>query len=80
LRAGEDSSDSSSDSDEDLQLADNESGLEVMANGSAETFPLRGNPKSIPETWVRGTTDMVDPDGKVAKIDRKMPNNPDRSR
>jgi len=80
LRAGEDSSDSSSDSDEDLQLADNESGLEVMANGSAETFPLRGHPKSIPATWVRGTTDMVDPDGKVAKIDRKMPNNPDRSR
>jgi len=51
-----------------------------MANGTPEVFPLRGNPKSIPATWVRGTTDMVDPDGKVAKIDRKMPNNPDRSR
>jgi hypothetical protein len=59
---------------------DNEAGLEVMANGSAETFPLRGNPKAITATWARGTVDMVDPDGKVADINRTMINNPDRSR
>jgi len=51
-----------------------------MANGSAETFPLRGHPTKIESTWVRGTVDMVDPDGKVAKIDRKVTNDPDRSR
>jgi len=51
-----------------------------MANGTPEVFPLRGNPKSIPATWARGTVDMVDPDGKVADIKRKMPNNPDVSR
>jgi hypothetical protein len=51
-----------------------------MANGTNEVFPLRGHPKAIPATWARGTTDMVDPDGKVSKIDRKMPNNPDKSR
>jgi hypothetical protein len=63
-----------------VQLEDNESGLEVMANGTAETFPLRGHPKSVPATWARGTVDMVDPDGKVADIKREMPNNPDKSR
>ena len=51
-----------------------------MANGSAETFPLRGHPTSLEQTWSRGTTDMVDSDGKVAKIDRKDPENPDKSR
>jgi len=51
-----------------------------MANGTPEVFPIRGNPKAITATWERGTTNMVDPDGKVAKIDRKMDNNPDRSR
>ena len=63
-----------------IQLEDNDAGLELMANGTPETFPLRGHKKSVPETWARGTVDMVDPNGKVAKIDRKMPNNPDRSR
>ena len=63
-----------------VQLGDNDAGLELMANGTPETFPLRGHKKSVPETWARGTVDMVDPNGKVAKIDRKMPNNPDRSR
>jgi hypothetical protein len=51
-----------------------------MANGTPEVFPLRGNPKAITATWARGTVDMVDPDGKVTDILRKMPNNPDRSR
>jgi hypothetical protein len=27
-----------------------------MANGTPETFPLRGNSKAIEATWVRGTT------------------------
>ena len=63
-----------------IQLEDNEAGLELMANGTPETFPLRGNPKTVPETWARGTVNMVDPNGKVAKIDRKVDNNPDRSR
>ena len=51
-----------------------------MANGTAEVFPLRGNPKAITATWERGTTNMVDPDGKVADIARTMVNNPDKSR
>jgi len=51
-----------------------------MANGTPEVFPLRGNPKAIAATWARGTVDMVDPDGKLAKIDRDMPVNPDVSR
>jgi len=51
-----------------------------MANGTPEVFPLRGNPKAIAATWARGTVDMVDPDGKLAKIDRDMPGNPDVSR
>lgn len=39
---------SSSDSEDDfIQTKDNEAGLEVMANGSAETFPLRGNPRTV---------------------------------
>lgn len=63
-----------------VQIGDNESGLEVMANGTPETFPLRGNPKTVQQTWARGTVDMVDPDGKVADIKREMPNNPDKSR
>jgi len=28
-----------------------------MANGTPETFPLRGNAKTIESTWVRGTVD-----------------------
>jgi len=63
-----------------IQLEDNDAGLELMANGTPEIFPLRGNPKSVPSTWARGTVDMVDPNGKVADINRKMPNNPDKSR
>jgi len=51
-----------------------------MANGTPEVFPLRGHPKAVPATWARGTVDMVDPDGKVANINRKVENNPDRSR
>jgi len=51
-----------------------------MANGGIEVFPLRGHPKAIAATWARGTTDMVDDDGKVADIARDMPNNPDKSR
>ena len=39
-----------------------------MANGGTEVFPLRGHPKAIAATWARGTTDMVDDDGKVADI------------
>ena len=63
-----------------IQLGDNEAGLELMANGTPEVFPLRGHPKSVPSTWARGTVDMVDPDGKVADIKREMPENPDKSR
>ena len=51
-----------------------------MANGTPEVFPLRGNPKSIPATWARGTVDMVDPDGGIAKADHNKGNNPDVSR
>ena len=51
-----------------------------MANGGIEVFPLRGHPKAIAATWARGTTDMVDDDGKVADISRDMSNNPDKSR
>jgi len=32
------------------------------------------------KTWERGTTNMVDDNGKVLPIDREMPNNPTRSR
>ena len=39
-----------------IQRGDNISGLEIMANGTPETFPLRGNAKAIEATWVRGTT------------------------
>jgi len=38
------------------QKGDNISGLEIMANGTPEVFPLRGNAKKIEDTWVRGTT------------------------
>jgi len=51
-----------------------------MANGTPEVFPLRGNPKAVAATWARGTVDMVDPNGEVAKIGRDMPENPDKSR
>jgi hypothetical protein len=51
-----------------------------MANGTPEVFPLRGHPKAIAATWERGTTNMVDPDGKVLNTDRDMPENPDKSR
>jgi len=42
-----------------LNKGDNISGLEIMANGTPETFPLRGHPTSIEKTWVRGTTDSA---------------------
>ena len=38
---------------------DNLSGLEIMANGTPEVFPLRGNAKKIEDTWVRGTTNSA---------------------
>jgi len=50
-----------------------------MANGTPEVFPLRGNPKAVAATWARGTVDMVDPNGKVADINRNI-ENPDTSR
>ena len=32
---------------------DNISGLEIMANGTPEVFPLRGHPMKIEDTWGR---------------------------
>jgi hypothetical protein len=66
MDSGSDSS--SSDSDEDVQVGDNEAGFETIANGTPEAFELRGHPKNIEETWGRGTVDMVDPNAKVADI------------
>ena len=64
-----------------IQLADNDSGIETMANGTPEDFSnVRGFPKEITKTWARGTTDMVDSDAGVADINRKMVNNPDAAR
>ena len=40
-----------------MRRGDNISGLEIMANGTPEVFPLRGNPTKVEATWVRGTTD-----------------------
>ena len=51
-----------------------------MANGTPEVFPLRGNPKAITATWARGTVDMVDPNGGIAKADHNKDANPDTSR
>ena len=80
MDSGSDSS--SSDSDEDVQVGDNEAGIETMANGTPEDFSnVRGFPKAITDTWLRGTaTDKVNPDGKVDDINRKVGNNPDTSR
>ena len=64
-----------------IQLEDNEAGLENQANGTPIDFTnVRGNPSSIEKTWSRGTTDMVDSDGKVSDIGREMKENPDVSR
>ena len=80
MDSGSDSS--SSDSDEDVQVGDNEAGIETMANGTPEDFSnVRGFPKAITDTWLRGTaTDKVDPNGKVLSITRDIPGNPDISR
>ena len=51
-----------------------------MANGTKEIFPLRGNPKAITATWARGTVDMVDPNGGIAKDNHNGDANPDTSR
>jgi hypothetical protein len=52
-----------------------------MANGTPETFPLRGHPRTLQQIWSHNSAvDGVDSNGKVADIKRKMPNNPDRSR
>jgi len=42
-----------------LYKGDNINGLEIMANGTPEVFPLRGHPTSIPSTWARTTTDAA---------------------
>ena len=42
-----------------MRRGDNVAGLEIMANGTPETFPLRGNRKTIEATWVRGTTNSA---------------------
>ena len=34
----------------------------------------------VTKTWERGTTNMVDDNGKVSDPNRKMENNPERSR
>ena len=40
-----------------MRKGDNIAGLEIMANGTPEVFPLRGHPTAIEATWARGTTD-----------------------
>lgn len=40
-----------------LNKMDNGAVLEIMANGTPEVFPLRGNAKTIESTWSRGTVD-----------------------
>ena len=64
-----------------IQLGDNVAGIDIQANGTPVRHALALNDVGgVRGTWERGTTNMVDDNGKVADPQRKMVNNPERSR
>jgi len=66
---------------ENVQLQDNEAGVDIQANGTPIHHALaKYKVGGVRGTWARGTTNMVDDNGKVSDPGRKMDNNPERSR